>query len=294
MQNLTKLLKRDRIISSRTESRMGDEMTNTYDDNQHDREDNKQDKVLQVYELIKKAKGPGRSFAAYAKAAGVSPASLTKIKNGEYMPSPDIMRKLTSDAADPQGGVTYDDLMRAAGYADHLMAYADMFSSRTGATKYNSFIMQASEYEKNCSSLVYTTLVNKGIAFRKEAQEVLINVDYKSPDLVIQTMDLPIATWCFEFRYYSTKTVNKSWTNIYATLGSLLILPCKSDTKLSLVVNSDFVFQKLVRFDHALSFRAELSVVLVDIEKGKIVDEIYLSNYYEGDRSREVYMTEDK
>ncbi len=273
---------------------MGDEMTNTYDDNQHDREDNKQDKVSQVYELIKKAKGPGRSFTAYARSAGVSPASLTKIKNGEYMPSPDIMRKLTSEAADPQGGVTYDDLMRTAGYADHLMAYADMLSSRDWLAGRKNYRKLFEEYSNKCHLLVYSALVNKGIPFRKEKEETLQDANLTGPLLFIQTMDSPIKEWIFEYKYFNDRYRRPMPDRIFTMLGMILRRPLNDTTKLSVVVNNKFAFQMLERYDHALSVRGEVSAILVNTDKGIIENEVYLSNYYDGDRSREVYLTEDK
>lgn len=260
--------------------------------NQQGREEHKQEKVSQVYELIQKAKGAHRSFTAYAKAAGVSPASLTKIKNGEYMPSPDVMRKLTSDAADPQGGVTYDDLMMAAGYADRLVAYTNRVMTHLDFSRENSFVRLYSEYEQDCFSLLYTVLVDRGVIFGKGNRGALLRGDFQTPDLSIEIMNLPITIWNFEFLFFHEKKYKPSLMGIYAKLGEQLRLPFEEGTKLSLVVNHRGAYRLFEKFDHALSFRGELSIILVDLEKKKLVDEVYLSNYHEGDRSFEVYLTD--
>ena len=79
----------------------------------------------EVADLIEKAKGKNRSYADYAKLTGVSTASFSRMKKGDYLPSPKTTRNLTSEAADPQGGVTYDEMMRAIEEDEEYIARAD-------------------------------------------------------------------------------------------------------------------------------------------------------------------------
>ena len=57
-----------------------------------------------------------------------------------------------------------------------------------------------------------------------------------------------------------------------------------------MVVNSKRIFDMLKRYKHGLAFRGELSVIYYDSEKQSFVDEYYLSNYYEEDYNREIYI----
>lgn len=67
-----------------------------------------------VGELVFKAKG-SRSYREYQKDSGVDAAIISKIVKGTYIPkSPDIYRKLTNCA---ENGVTFEDLINAAGYS---------------------------------------------------------------------------------------------------------------------------------------------------------------------------------
>ena len=65
-----------------------------------------------LQELIKKAQGE-RSQNEYALHSGVSSASITRILQEQYKPSPSTLKKLADRA---HNGVTYEQLMVASGY----------------------------------------------------------------------------------------------------------------------------------------------------------------------------------
>lgn len=68
--------------------------------------------IEELIKLITKAQG-SRTQNQFALACGLSSASLTRIKNGAYTPKPSVLSKIAEHAS---GGVTYSDLMYAAGY----------------------------------------------------------------------------------------------------------------------------------------------------------------------------------
>lgn len=74
---------------------------------------------ISVRELVKRAKGEDRSLREYARDSGVDVAILSKIINGRYIPKkPGIYEALTSRKASPRGGVTYQQMMEAAGTSE--------------------------------------------------------------------------------------------------------------------------------------------------------------------------------
>ena len=75
----------------------------------------KTDGKTELGSMIKLARGD-RSLRQYAKDAGVSYTTVYVIENGEYTPTPKMIQKLTSKQANPQNGITYEDVMNAAGY----------------------------------------------------------------------------------------------------------------------------------------------------------------------------------
>ncbi len=250
--------------------------------------------------LLIEAKGDGRSFAAYAKAAGISPAAMTKMKKGEYIPSPGAMKKLTSQEANPQGGVTYEDMMRAAGYESEeasdlrrLTVNVELDDKddkdtldnvRKGYTLYD----MCQRFEKNAKSHIYTSLAEKGIAFRKSDYEL----EYRpgsGVDLVIDVMDQGISRWAFDFKLLrESRFVNTM--ALFATIGNALKLNIDKQTKLSFVFNDRRAVQVLRKYEHAMSFRGEVSVILYNMSEGELVEEFYLSNYFLDDHSREIYL----
>ena len=53
-----------------------------------------------------------------AEDSGVAASYITAIINGKYLPSAEILRKLSVPYARPQNGITLEDLMIAAGYQE--------------------------------------------------------------------------------------------------------------------------------------------------------------------------------
>lgn len=62
--------------------------------------------------LLTEAQG-NRTQNEFALHCGISSSSITRIKNGEYTPKPKQLEKIAERA---HNGVTYNDLMFAAGY----------------------------------------------------------------------------------------------------------------------------------------------------------------------------------
>lgn len=64
-------------------------------------------------ELVKAARGD-RTKRKYAEDSGVNVAIISRIENGDYSPGKNVLERLTSAKAKPQGGITYKDLLEAA------------------------------------------------------------------------------------------------------------------------------------------------------------------------------------
>ena len=74
---------------------------------------------VSVGELVRQAKGEDRSLREYARDSGVDAAILSKMINGTYIPKkPGIYESLTSPQAAPRGGITYQQLVEAAGTSE--------------------------------------------------------------------------------------------------------------------------------------------------------------------------------
>lgn len=78
--------------------------------------------------------------------------------------------------------------------------------------------------------------------------------------------------------------------NVTLIFSRLLTYPNIKETKFSVVTNDPSCFAYLKKYEHILAFRGDLSAIFVDINAQKILDEIYLSNYFLDDYKDEFYL----
>ena len=74
---------------------------------------------ISVGELVRLAKGEDRSLREYARDTGIDAAILSRMINGTYIPKkPRIYEALTNPQASPRGGVTFEQMIAAAGTSE--------------------------------------------------------------------------------------------------------------------------------------------------------------------------------
>lgn len=110
-------------------------------------------------EILDIAKG-GRDKKTYAEDSGVSRATISnsinkKLKNP---PSPEILKRL---AAAAHNGVTYEDLMRAAGHIQ--------IDSKNPKVEDNKVVKQRKEVEKELDKVMEDLLATEGLMLNGEA-----------------------------------------------------------------------------------------------------------------------------
>ena len=249
-------------------------------------------KNKRLSELVLVAKG-SRSMNAYAKAAQISITTLIKIIRGDYIPSAKIIKKLTSVEADPQGGVTCDEMMKVAGYViredGDIANDSSVFDGKTHypiarGNNANSIREQALAFEAECIANVYVALADRGIVFKKRPPDLATGMD-----LMLDIIDQPIKKWFFEFVFLREKTYPPDF--LFRYFGRMLWMQTVEDTKVSIVTNNDIVYQFARRYEHRLNYRGEMSVILYDTAQKKYIEECYLANYVKEDLSREIYLT---
>jgi len=75
--------------------------------------------IEKVSELIKKLVGE-RSVRKTGEDSGVSASYIIGVINKRYLPSADVLRRLTCESAKPRNGITLEQLMVAAGYQEKV------------------------------------------------------------------------------------------------------------------------------------------------------------------------------
>ena len=260
----------------------------------------------ELADIIRSARGD-RSLRDYAEAAGVSYMTIYKAERGDYIPSSKTIKKLSTGAANPQNGVSYEDMMVAAGYqdkeavsetasilAEHMVeeSYSGNDNQHNVTINPKGFSIAGNrgridylEYERRVTGILLSSMMQNNIYFSN-------NRDYdgyirsRVPDVILDIEKAKITQWWFEIRYFPEY---RRFTpiNVQLTLANTLVYPNSKTTKGSIVVNNKDAFDFLVRRAYQIAYRGELSVILVDENNQKVIAERYLSNYFEGDHSME-------
>jgi hypothetical protein len=262
--------------------------------------------------VIRAARGD-RSLRDYANDSDVSYMTVYKAEKGDYIPSSNILKKLASENAKPQNGVTYDDMMVAAGYQDEN-AVSDVASVLVEQMREGTSEKQGSqkidinkedtkprllqhrnareEYQRRVEGVILAALLRRNIFFRS-TQEYNSYLKSNQPDMKLDIEMGRIREWWFVVRYFWESKNNRygvSPMNIRIALTNMLFLHPTKETKISIVVNNIGVYEYLIKRANEMPYRSELSVILVDEEKQEVTAEKYLSNYFFEDHGEEFYL----
>lgn len=255
--------------------------------------------------MINLARG-NRSLRKYAEDAGVSYSTIYMIENGEYTPSPKIIGKLTSKKANPQNGITYEDVMSAAGYkteqdeakvsekaremAEQIIEDTDQDKTvdRYRRLSYEERRALIDQLNDRAKGLIFYALAKTGMAFSNEISDERASL-FRRNDLRLSIDRGRIRTWKIQFM---CSPDGARYTRMNATMlfSRFLNYPNTKEMKISVVTNDPSSYAYFKRYEHALAFRGDLSVILVDVNVQEILSEIYLSNYFLDDYSDEFYI----
>ncbi len=242
------------------------------------------DKRTKVAKLIVMARG-SRSPHAFAKLIKVSSTAMYKYEKGTCLPKPNIMKRMTSEEVGPEGGVTYETLMEAAGYeVPEDSALITLALNEDGIIQ-KSKPFEMLKYEKDGIKCVYLALVERNILFRKICDDQTTR-NNNSINSRVELIDQPIKEWSFDFLYMS----KPSTTLFYIKIGKLATQEANDAVKQSIVVNNKDLFGQIKQDHSSLAYRGELSLLLYDSEKEELVEEIYLAHYDQGSKNKEIYL----
>lgn len=138
-------------------------------------------------------------------------------------------------------------------------------------------------FEKVAKGIIYQELVEKGVFF-KNVEEPNVGIRGFRPDAVVELSHQPIDEWWFDFRLLTgvedrPQVINRGVMNVRNILGRYIFIEPKPRRKISVVINSIEEFDIWKGYIDKLSFRGDLSVILVDVENYTLIDEVYLAHY---------------
>ena len=286
-------------------------------------------KQTSVGELVRQAKGEDRSLREYARDSGVDAAIISKIINGNYIPKkPGLYEALTSPQAAPRGGVSYRQLMEAAGTSEEYRNGMTIGLS-VGATTALSEIP---------SSALIKTLKARGVAIESDGTEETLNMKmedvlkiqrYKSEkqrfeatangiilgslgkmglvfqiiqtggaeldeihfDTYVRLMNHGISEYLIRYAFISKEeSASLPLVNntVRGMVGELIFLKPSEARKVSIVTNHPAAFGELCAYKDRLSYNGELSVILFDLDSARLIKETYLSHYISENPANEI------
>lgn len=230
--------------------------------------------------LLDKAKGD-RSINQYAGETGVSAAHISRFLREmiEAPPTPETISKL---AAKAYNEVTYQDLMIAAGhlsrqydnntidYKEDSIAHEKPSITKDSPMNYRNKI----EAIKNrFKQILLADLYDKPFNWSPEKLEGEI----RYPDMILNLHDSEYKRWYFDFKPVRD---NRSFLtfDFYSVYGRIAAKEIYPDDKFTIVVNNEEVFHYFLNRP-PLSLRANLYVMLIDLDKGKIIKEERICKY---------------
>lgn len=205
-------------------------------------------------ELLEKAKGD-RSINKYAGEIDISPAHISRLLRQliDTPPSPETISKFANGAYNE---VSYNELMHAAG---HINEKEDPITDDSNVGKIKAL-------EKKFLQVIVSELYSSDIEWSMNK----INNEYL--DLAIEIKNGEYSKWLIELKSLS------SIKSLYFIYGQIALFDLAPDIKLTLAVSTEKEFNLFFN-KPPKSLRANLFVMLVDLDAGKIIKEEKLCHF---------------
>lgn len=232
--------------------------------------------IDKVNSLIMSAKGTNeeRSIRRYAQDAGVSAAGITRVLKGDYKATPQLIKKLTADRAKPKNNITFEMLMQAAGYVDVSEDEIDIsYSDELIIQAEDKLKIQRNEFKVFGIGLITNTLIEKDIFPQYKKMDGSTGRKYNA-DCVLEIGEIK---WVIQFVSFKNMRMNKWMPLLKSQLGKFIFLSLDASRKCSLVVDEQEVYDYLIKLKNTLSFKGNLSIILIDDKE--IITEEYISYY---------------
>lgn len=224
-------------------------------------------------DLLAKAQG-GRTQTEFAKDCGLSTAYICKHLNRriDKAPIPSTLKKIAAVAAN---GVSYEDLLDAAGY---------------DATKYSGVIkmkrLQESEnphFDSNFEKLATATITSA--LSRSNLKWSIKGISEKCPpyDLDVEVIDEKITHWFFNFTTVNREEwgidKNSLLNRMYQYYGQLVLMPAGINTKYSFVTDSQTLYDML-KTNTPTALAMYISLILIDTSTFSVIKEEYVKTAF--------------
>ncbi len=225
-------------------------------------------------ELLKKAQG-GRSQTDFAKDCGLSVAYICKHLNQNIKtpPIPSTIKKIAAVAAN---GISYEDLLDAAGYD------ASKYAIKTPAitTEQSVNTTNQLQFKKLGIATITGELSHHNL---KWSLNGTTDNSVKRYDLDVELSGNKLTHWYFNFftsEPQDTKNENSVFLNrIYTYYGKAVMMPAGITTKYSFVTNSQTIYNVL-KSNAPTALAMYVSIILIDTTSLSVIKEEYVKTAF--------------
>jgi len=224
--------------------------------------------------LLDRAKGD-RSINNFANETGVSAAHISRFLR-QMIASPPTPETISKFAAKAQNEVTYQDFMVAAGHLARNDGNGNDESREVSVERESptNIRMRITEMEKKFIQVILADLYERPFIWSVEKHEGR----FTHPDMVLNIDHEGYSRWYLEFVPVLPERRHISFMNTINLYGRIAMYELSETDKFTIVVNNEELFNRIIKRP-PLSLRANLYVMLLDLEWGKILEEEILSRY---------------
>ncbi|MBS4218997.1 hypothetical protein KHA96_11790 [Bacillus sp. FJAT-49711] len=222
--------------------------------------------------LLERAKGD-RSINQYANEAGVSAAHISRFLRN-MIASPPTPETISKFAAKAQNEVSYEDLMVAAG---HLARKNELdINSHDRIEKHSPMDVRGKmeQLQRKFIQVILADLYEKPFKWSVEKHEE----KYHFSDMILNIDHDGYNRWYLDFKPSIPDRYHPTFQPFFL-YGRITTFELNETDKLTIVVNDEKVFNMIMKRP-PLSLRANLYIMLIDLEWGKIVKEEKLCGYW--------------
>ncbi len=253
-------------------------------------------------ELIQRAKGK-RTLTKYADDTKTSIAHISRMINEklESPPSPETIKKLVPVEIN---GVTYKDLMMAAGHINQISFFEELDikadsdlkdnpetdNSSNAVNCYSQVIEERRKFKSLCMSTILFTLSCNNLSWSIPNGYDKTKPYMHTNDFSLEIQDTYITAWTFELKYLSSSIKNES--NPYGispryvidTWGKLAFNTIPMNSKYTIVTDSEDLYNSFFKYAPK-NLDINISIMLINTDELRVLREEYVSYYHSADKN---------
>lgn len=229
--------------------------------------------LIKYVDLLTQAKG-GRSQTEFAKDCGLSTAYICKCLNGrmDKAPIPSTIKKIAAVAAN---GVSYEDLLDAAGY--DVKKYTNFGPKDDSNDTFGKF--WGLQLEKLATATITTALSKSNLKWSIIGDS---STD-KFFDMHVEIKGNRITDWFFCYVFSKTKDIPEPQSSqlkrMYTYYGHLATVTSEVCTMYSFVTDNEEIYDLLTSRPPA-ALAMYISVILIDVSSLSVIREDYIKTAF--------------